>query len=49
MCKKLTVTQQCLSSVEKECYAIVKAIEQRHRYLQSQHFILQSDHKTLEA
>ena len=49
MSKKLTATQQHWSPIEKECYAIVKAVELWHHYLHGHHFILESDHKPLEA
>ena len=49
MSKKLTAIQQRWSPIEKECYAIVKAVELWHHYLQGHHFILESDHKPLEA
>ncbi|CAF3680819.1 unnamed protein product [Rotaria sordida] len=49
MSKKLTPTQQRWSPIEQECYAIVKAVELWHHYLHGHHFILESDHKPLEA
>ncbi|CAF1317352.1 unnamed protein product, partial [Rotaria sp. Silwood1] len=49
MSKKLTPAQQRWSPIEQECYAIVKAVELWHHYLHGNHFILESDHKPLEA
>ena len=47
--KKLTPAQQRWSPIEQECYAIVKAVELWHHYSHGHHFILESDHKPLEA
>ncbi|CAF4400134.1 unnamed protein product, partial [Rotaria magnacalcarata] len=49
MSKKLTPSQQRWCPIEQECYAIVKAVEQWHHYIHGQHFLLESDHKPLEA
>ncbi|CAF3904830.1 unnamed protein product [Rotaria sordida] len=49
MSKKLTPAQQRWSPIEQECYAIIKAVELWHHYLHGHHFILESDHKPLEA
>ena len=49
MSKKLTPAQQRWSPIEQECYAIVKTVELWHHYLHGHHFILESDHKPLEA
>ncbi|CAF4372128.1 unnamed protein product [Rotaria sp. Silwood2] len=49
MSKKLTPAQQRCSPIEQECYAIVKAVELWRPYSYGNHFILESDHKPLEA
>ncbi|CAF3466099.1 unnamed protein product, partial [Rotaria sp. Silwood2] len=49
MSKKFTPTQQRWSPIEQERYAIVKAIEQWDHYLHGNRFVLESDHKPLEA
>ncbi|CAF4818781.1 unnamed protein product, partial [Rotaria sp. Silwood2] len=49
MSKKLSPAQQRWSPIEQECYPIVKAVELWRPYLHGNHFILESDHKPLEA
>jgi hypothetical protein len=49
MSKKLTSSQQRWSIIEQECFAIVTAVKCWHHYLHSRHFILETDHKSLEA
>ena len=45
--RKLTETQQRWSTIEKECYAIVFAVEQFRYYLYGRPFTVQTDHKPL--
>ena len=47
--KKLTPSQQRWPAIEQECYAIVTAIQLWHHYLHGRHFILETDHRPLEA
>ena len=49
MSKKLTPCQQRWPTIEQECYAIVTAITHWHHYLHGQHFILETDHRPLQA
>jgi hypothetical protein len=49
MSKKFTPSQQRWAPIEQECYAIVAAIEIWHHYLHGHRFIIESDHKPLEA
>jgi hypothetical protein len=49
MSKKLTPSQQRWPAIEQECYAIVTAIKLWHPYLHGQHFVLETDHRPLEA
>ena len=45
--KKLNETQQRYSTIEKEAYAIVWAVEKFSFYLLGTHFIIESDHQPL--
>ena len=49
MSKKLTPCQQRWPTIEQECYAIVTAITHWHHYLHGQHFVLETDHRPLQA
>ena len=49
MSKKFTPSQQRWPPIEQECYAIVAAVQHWHHYLHGQHFIIECDHKPLEA
>ena len=46
--KPLGPRNQALSVYEKECLAILLAIEKWRSYLQHQHFIIKTDHKRLQ-
>ncbi|CAF4425216.1 unnamed protein product [Didymodactylos carnosus] len=45
--QKLSSTQAKWSTTEKECYAILAAIETWHKYLDGPEFVLETDHKPL--
>ena len=45
--KKLSDTEQCYSTIEREAYAIVWAVEKLSFYLLGNHFVLESDHEPL--
>ncbi|CAF4389893.1 unnamed protein product, partial [Didymodactylos carnosus] len=45
--QKLSSTQTKWSTTEKECYAILAAIEKWHKYLDGREFVLETDHKPL--
>ena len=47
--KKFTPTQQRWATIEQECFAIVMAIKQWHHYLHGSRFLIETDHKALEA
>lgn len=47
MSKALSVRNQTLSAYEKECVAILMAVEKWRSYLQHQPFIIRTDHKSL--
>ena len=49
MSKKLTPSQQRWPAIEQECFAIITAVKHWHHYLHGQHFILETDHRPLEA
>ena len=49
MSKKFTPSQQRWPPIEQECYAIVAAVQHWHHYLHGQHFLIECDHKPLEA
>ncbi|CAM4664757.1 unnamed protein product [Lepidochelys kempii] len=46
--KKLSERESNWSISEKECYAIVYALEKLHPYVWGQHFYLQTDHAALQ-
>ena len=46
--KKLDIHQQKYSTVEKECLAIVWAINRLQSYLLGRHFVVKSDHKAFQ-
>ena len=45
--KKFSPTQKKWSTTEKECFAILSAIEKWHKYLDGHEFVLETDHKPL--
>ena len=45
--KKLTETQQRYSTIEREAYAVVWAVEKLSFYLLGNHFIIETDHQPL--
>lgn len=47
--KALSLTQQAYAQIEKETLAIVFECERFHQYIYSKDFIVESDHKPLEA
>ena len=49
MSKKFTSFQQRWPAIEQECFAIVTAVKHWHHYLHGQSFILETDHRPLEA
>ena len=46
--KKLSLAQRKYAVVEKECLAIVWAINRLQKYLLGNHFVIRSDHKALQ-
>ena len=46
--KKLLPREQNFATVEKECYAIVWAIQRFCKYLYSKEFVIESDHRALK-
>ncbi len=45
--QKFSPTQKKWSTTEKECFAILSAIEKWHKYLDGREFVLETDHKPL--
>lgn len=45
--KPVCAKNQTLSTYEKECMAIIMAVEKWRAYLQNQEFIIKTDHKSL--
>jgi hypothetical protein len=45
--KPMCAKNQALSTYEKECMAIIMAVEKWRAYLQNQEFIIKTDHKSL--
>ncbi len=46
--KGLTSTQRKLHPMERECYALIWGIMHFRQYLHRTHFVLKTDHKSLE-
>jgi len=45
--KSLSIQNQALSTYEKECMAILLAVDKWRSYLQAQEFIIRTDHRSL--
>lgn len=46
--KKLLPREQNFATVEKECYAIVWAVQRLQKYLYGREFIIETDHRALQ-
>lgn len=46
--KKLLPREQNIATVEKECYAIVWAVQRLQKYLYGREFIIETDHRALQ-
>ena len=45
--RALTLTQQCYSDIERECYGLVNGVEHSHHYVFGCEFTIQTDHQPL--